>query len=237
MSASVIVKLLVDFCMTVLLFFSMAYQWTGNFPHEVLGMVLLVLFVLHHLLNLRWYKALRKGTYSAGRIVQTVMNFLLLILMLLMMATGILMSRDLFPFFPIQDTFFLRQLHMFAAHWGFLLMALHLGWYWQRVMGAFRKMRHGVRLHKPVVWGQRALVVLLSLWGIRSMLALSMHLKLIMRYTFGYWDFERNTPGFFLAYFSILTLFAAIGHYGSLLLRKGEKRHKRTTQTEKEANP
>lgn len=237
MGASVLMKLLVDFAMTVLLFFSMAYQWTGNFPHEVMGMVLLALFILHHALNLRWYRALRKGTYNAGRTAQTILNFLLLFLMLLMMGTGILMSRDLLPIFPIQDTFFLRKLHMFSANWGFILISLHLGCYWQRVMGAFRRMRHGVRLRAASVWVLRFLVLLLSLWGIQSMLALSMPLKLTLLYTFGYWDFERNTIGFFLAYLSILGLFAAIGHYGSRLLRKGGKRRIATTPSEKGGNP
>ena len=46
-------KLLLDLVMTILMLLTFAYQLAGNMAHEVLGMVVFALFVLHNLLNKR----------------------------------------------------------------------------------------------------------------------------------------------------------------------------------------
>lgn len=45
------VKMLVDLLMTVLLFFLMARQLTGDAVHERLGAGMFLLWILHHVLN------------------------------------------------------------------------------------------------------------------------------------------------------------------------------------------
>ena len=56
------------------------------------------LFVLHHILNLNWYKTLFKGKYSAVRILMTTINVLLFAAMVGMMISGIMLSREVFSF-------------------------------------------------------------------------------------------------------------------------------------------
>jgi|GEM_PF-6246490 len=71
--------MIVDLLMTILMLVCMAYQLTGNFAHEVLGMVLLVVFILHHILNRHWYGALSKGRYRKLRVMLTLTNAVLLV--------------------------------------------------------------------------------------------------------------------------------------------------------------
>lgn len=78
--------------MTVLFLVQMAYHITGNSLHEWLGTILFVLFVLHHILNRYWYKALFKGNYSAVRILMTIINVLLFAAMVGMVISGIMLS-------------------------------------------------------------------------------------------------------------------------------------------------
>lgn len=49
------IKLATDMLMTILLILLMAYQVTGEYLHEWLGAGMMAAFILHHILNLRWY--------------------------------------------------------------------------------------------------------------------------------------------------------------------------------------
>lgn len=55
------IKMGIDFLMTALLLCLMAYQVTGQKLHEWFGTGMLVLFLLHNILNIRWYGSLFKG--------------------------------------------------------------------------------------------------------------------------------------------------------------------------------
>ena len=55
------VRRIVDICMTILLLCLMAYQVTGEEAHEWIGMVMTALVVVHQILNRRWYGAIFKG--------------------------------------------------------------------------------------------------------------------------------------------------------------------------------
>jgi hypothetical protein len=48
-----------------------------------------------------------------------------------MLATSLLISRDLFPFMALDGAFTVREIHMFAGYWTLLIIAIHLaraGW-------------------------------------------------------------------------------------------------------------
>ena len=49
---------------------------------------MLVLFISHNILNVKWYRNLFKGKYSGFRILQTVVNLALLLCMLSLMISG-----------------------------------------------------------------------------------------------------------------------------------------------------
>ena len=67
--------------MVVLLPMLMAYSLIGETFHEVIGTVIFVRFVVHHILNRKWYTALPKGKWNSRRIFQTALDFLLFIFM------------------------------------------------------------------------------------------------------------------------------------------------------------
>ena len=61
---NIMLKRIVDVCMTVLLLCLMAYQVTGEALHEWIGIGMTVLVIIHQLLNRKWYGALFKGKYN-----------------------------------------------------------------------------------------------------------------------------------------------------------------------------
>lgn len=139
-----ILRMVTDLLMTILMAALMAYVLTGQLLHEWLGVAVFFLFVLHHILNLKWLRSLWKGRYTASRVLQTVLVFLLLASMLTEIISGIAMSRHALPFLdlPIQ-TSTARRIHLACGYWSFLLAALHLGFHWSVFLGLGRKLRHG----------------------------------------------------------------------------------------------
>lgn len=114
--------------MFIIFVYLMSYRAGGGlFLHGVLGCVLFALFIIHHLLNIRWYFGLNKEKYNLARKTFTAIDFILLAIMILMAISSVMMSGSVFSFSPFIATQFARDLHVSSTAWGFIFMALHLG--------------------------------------------------------------------------------------------------------------
>ena len=111
-----ILKILIDIGMTICLLILMPYSLLSETAHEWIGMVMLVLFISHHILNRKWLLSIGKGKYNAFRIIQTVLVIIMFILMMGSMISGILLSNYIFKWIKISETYMTaRQIHMFCA--------------------------------------------------------------------------------------------------------------------------
>lgn len=141
------IKMGIDVLMTILLLGLMAYQITGQALHEWLGAGMLVLFLAHNILNIRWYGNLFKRKYKLPRIIQTIVDFSVLAAMLCLGYSGIVMSRHVFAALSIDGPMATaRRMHLAASYWGFVLMSFHLGMHWGMVTGMFRRLSKGREL-------------------------------------------------------------------------------------------
>lgn len=61
MKPTAAVRITVDVLMTLGLLFLMGYQFWGDAAHEWAGAGMFLLFILHHILNRRWYRVLFRG--------------------------------------------------------------------------------------------------------------------------------------------------------------------------------
>lgn len=77
------IRLIIDIGMTLLLPLLMAYSLIGELFHEIIGTLIFLLFIIHHVMNRKWFGALVNGKYSADRIFRTVINILLIVFMIL----------------------------------------------------------------------------------------------------------------------------------------------------------
>ena len=123
-----IVKRVIDVCMTVTLLFLMAYQVTGEFLHEWIGMGMTLLVIIHQILNRKWYSAVFKGKYNPYRILTTLINLLLIVSFVLTAISGMAMSGHAVPFlYGIINVYYSKLLHISMSQWSFVFMGLHLG--------------------------------------------------------------------------------------------------------------
>lgn len=212
-------KMALDSAMLVLLPLLMAYSLVGETAHEWLGAFMCLMFVGHHILNRRWYPALAKGRWTAGRILQTAVNTALMACMLTLMVSGIILSRHVFSFLPISGgQSFGRIAHMLGAYWGFCLMSLHLGLHWNMVLGMCRRL-----------WGTPSKVQMICMRGVAFVIACYGFFAffkrwipdyLFLRSHFVFFDFDEPLAFFLLDYLAIMGAFTWLGYYLSALLRR-----------------
>ncbi len=153
--------MIADIGMTALLPLLLSYSLTGELPHEIMGIIMMGLFVFHHVLNRGWFRSLFKGKYNGVRIINTVLDLLLILIMVDMMVSGIMISKHVFVGLGIsKGTAIARIMHMLGAYWGLVLMSLHLGFH-VNVMGR----RMGIFKKKPLLAVLRVVFIAVSAYG------------------------------------------------------------------------
>ena len=212
MRAKMIQKTATDVAMTIALLFLMTYELIGAATHEWIGMAMFIMFLLHHILNWQWCKHLFKGRYSAFRSFQTVLVVFVLLTMIGSMVSGIILSRHVFAFLPINGgQSWARTLHLLCAYWGFVLMSLHLGLHWSMMMGRASRMFQDLsKLRAAIV---RCVGIGIAIYGIFAFAKRGIGSYLLIQNQFVFFDMEEPLMVFFLDYLAIMGMFVFIGHY------------------------
>lgn len=195
-----------DVAMTVLTLFLMGgnnffYDAIGEslesgLVHEILGVILFVLWVVHLVLNRAWIKGLLKGKYNALRIVRTIINGCVILCVLFLMVSGIILSNHLFAWLEIESgASFARTAHMLASHWYLFFVSLHIG------------------LHLSLfVRGKVAMGVVsaLGVYGVYAFIERGLWKYMTLQQPFFSVDLEHGCLLFTLDYIAIMALFAVV---------------------------
>ena len=121
------IKTAADLLMTAALPVLMCYSLVGEFSHEVIGIIMFCMFIVHHILNFGWIKNLFKGKYTLRRSIGTVVNILVFLCMIGLMYSSIVISKYVFIFINIGGAGTARTIHLLCAYWGLVLMSVHFG--------------------------------------------------------------------------------------------------------------
>ncbi len=240
MKPKAILKILVDALMTLALLFLIGYQFWGDVVHEWAGACMFLLFIAHHILNGSWYKNLFRGKYSPFRIFQLIVDLLVFLAMIGLMVSGIMLSNHVFGYLNIQGgTSFARLLHMAASHWGFVLMALHLGLHWGMFLGMARralKLRQASRLRKVLL---PILGMGIAVYGLTVFMQRGLLTYMLLQTQFVFLDFSEPIPLFYLDYLAMMGTFVFLAYYASKLLRKlpGEKTARKMSYNQEMPEP
>lgn len=225
---------LVDIVMTVILLLSMSYELIGpviagmipsgfdgyeygSLIHEILGTSLVLLFVVHLWLNRWWFRTLFTGRYDLMRSVLALVNILLIADVVILTVSGLAMSQVL----DLEETDGLiawsRTAHVVASYWGYVIMCFHIGLNWHIFSAMmFWKLKLG-RIVPHV------LAVSLMVYGGYAFMKRQIWEYMTMRTEFVFFDFEEPFMWFIADYVAVMVLFACLGHYTVLTLRRLKK--------------
>ena len=222
----------IDITMTILSIILMGgnYLFPADLVHEILGVGLFVLWVVHIILNRRWYGAIFRGKYNPYRVMQTVINCCILICTIFLMISGIILSNHIFTFLNIQGGLgFARIAHLLASHWYYLFMSLHIGLHVGMIANKMCHSRAPTRESSDTeIIGSspimtlvgKILLALVCAYGIYAFIARGVWKYLILQQQFFFFNLERGYILFALDYISIIILFATISHFIAKLLKK-----------------
>ncbi len=193
--------------------------------HQILGMALLALWAAHIALNRKWYGAVPKGKYNPYRIMQTVVNFGILLCAILLAVSGMMMAWFV-PETVSVPLGFARAMHLVGSHWYYLFMCAHLGMHISVIFNRIKAKRaertgktdteNGTRAGKIIF---RAVVALVCVHGVYAFIARGIAKYMFFRQPFFFLDLERGYLLFAVDYISILVLVATAAHWLGKALR------------------
>lgn len=221
MKIKALCKVIVDLAMTVLMLLSMASVLTGNMVHELSGVSLGILFIIHNILNRRWYQALLKGRYDMLRVLHTAVNLLLLIAMLAAMVSAVTISQSVFAFLNLKGGLLGRQIHTFAANWGFIIMSVHFGLHWNMMIGAVEK--HIFSPNRIRTLMLRICAGLIAAYGVYASFVRDIGSKITLHLTYDFIDPRQPAILFFIDYLTIVGLYVIVTYYVLKFLQKRKK--------------
>ena len=142
MKNSKIIRIIIDSLMLVLMLFEYSKVFTGQLVHEIIGIALFVLFVIHNILNISFYKNIFKGKYNLRRIITTIGDISFLLLMVATIFLGIAISNDLFKFLNSHGSMQIRSIHTILGYWNIVILAIHLGLHFNMI---FKKFENSIK--------------------------------------------------------------------------------------------
>ena len=199
-------KRILDIVMTLMLPCLMAYELIGQETHEILGLCMIALFILHHAINWKWHRNLFGGKYTAYRAALTLLDILMIIVFIDQAVTGIMMAKHVFPDLPhVGRRSFARVLHLLGAYWGFAFCCLHAGMHMTNVI---RKWINKTGLARIL---PAALALCISGYGVYAFIKRGLPRYMTLQEQFAFFDFEEPLVLFFLDYAAILLTLVLLG--------------------------
>ena len=194
-------QITVDVLMTCIMLLQMSYSIAGEFLHEILGIVLFCLFIVHHVLSYSYTKALFKGKRTAEKIFSAVP-----------------ISKHVFTFLDASSLSSVgRIVHLLGVYWGFALMSLHLGFHLDYLLPKALKKKRPAAI----------IMALLSIAGLICFIHEGIYRYMLLINQFVFFDTTGGLPLFLLKYILIAAMFATVG-YGIISLTK-RRRNEGTT--------
>lgn len=212
MNRNMAIRLAIDLTMTILMLVAMAYRITGNTIHEVVGVFLFVLFIVHNILNRRWYKAIAKGKYNVRRILSIMVNLLFLMSIVTIIISSLPISSDLLPYISVNNDMVWREIHVLTSYWAFILMAVHIGMSWTTIIKAVGRMSGMTQTSRIRTITLRFIAVMMVVYGVQTSFDREMIYKLTIYNPFG-WGADDSTFRFLIDHLAIMGIYISGTHY------------------------
>lgn len=214
------IKLWIDLAMTILFIVLMAFRTSENIVHEIIGVALLVLIIVHIIQNPRWLISIFKGNYSVLRAYKTTIILLTLLIFLILAVNAVFISRNVFEFFHLDGSLLVRKIHVFCASWSLILISMHLGCQWNSIAVILKKTFRFVTFSQHLLLAKEVAAVAFIMLGIQSFVQRNIAAKLVMYYTYDSFYPDESTLNILTDYIKIIAMFTILSFYITKALQK-----------------
>lgn len=119
-------KIIVDILLGILMLLEFSRLYLDPAVHEMMGIALVVLLIIHLMLNRKYLKAIPKGKYNHKRTVMLIVNLAFFIVFSLTIILGLLSSQSILTFLNIGDLTTV-YLHKIFAYISLIILGMHVG--------------------------------------------------------------------------------------------------------------
>ncbi|MDD3452987.1 MAG: DUF4405 domain-containing protein [Bacilli bacterium] len=122
------IKLIIDIFMLFILIILYNLSFSGILIHEILGILIWLLFIIHLFLNYKWIISITKNISNVKKGVKKIyiIDVLLFITFIMLTISGIKISQFLFTSFNDKDLLLWSNIHNYASNISLLLISVHL---------------------------------------------------------------------------------------------------------------
>lgn len=173
-----IFKIVLDIAMAVLfvlLFNKMAVA--GLAFHEIAGLVIGVAFIIHLILNWKWVVQVTKNLFNRKLNIKTrigyIVNILLLICMVIILITGVFISKVVFAGIISGGLPSFKTLHISVSYIALCLVGIHVGLHWGWVINMFKRITHLNSKGKVLTYVARLVVIAVFALGVYNIVAVN----------------------------------------------------------------
>lgn len=163
------IKYILDALMTLIMVLLMKITFVGLLWHEILGLGIFLLFVIHNLINIKYFICVLMKFFSDCvklRVkIGIVLDLILFVVVTAIVATGIMISKEIFPFGYVG---LVSGLHHSLSYLSLILISIHVGLHWSSIMDAFRKMFRLEKLNRARTYVLRLVTLLIVFFGIKG---------------------------------------------------------------------
>lgn len=215
------IKIIVDVLMLIIMLLEFSKLYTGQLLHEIFGIALFMLFIIHNILNMNFYKKILKGNYNLLRVITTTINILFLICMLLTIILGIPISIELFKVLNLNGNITIRKLHTILGYWNLILLSIHLGFHFKII---FAKLKNIMKDKKAIKILVHIVELIIIIFGIKTMRDINLGAYLIGKSSFA---IPTNIILSLLNNFiTVISISILIYNFEKILLKKMKKEYK-----------
>lgn len=206
-------KTLIDILLLIFITLEFSKGYMNPLYHEIFGIILIILLLIHLILNKNYLKNISKGKYNLSRTIMLTINTLFMLTFILSLLFGILSSEVLLKSFNI-GSFTIIKLHKICAYMSIIIMGFHLGINFNAMFSKITK-----RIKNKSLLHITKLIIIL--YGIYSFIRLDI-LKHILG-TYGFSIIEGNILINIFEYLSIVMMIVLVMNRIYNKIKKGDK--------------
>ena len=141
--------------------------------HEIAGLFIFGLFVIHCVFNAKWIKSVTKKLFGKKLPARTrfiyILDFLLVVSFLMIILSGIFISKELFPSISVAERGQWKSVHYFFSAISIILAGIHIGLHWKFVQAMSRKIfRIPGKILKPMAVGAAIVLAAFGIYNLAS---------------------------------------------------------------------
>lgn len=198
----------------------MNHHLTSNLVHEVLGISFFILFIIHQILNYKYYKAIFKGKYNLKRTIKLIVNLLFALSIFLIIISSINISNEVFAFLKIDSKIWGRSMHLCSTSWAFVLMSMHVGLHLEMFTQKVNKIIKNASLKRIYHF----ILILIFIFGLYSFFNLNYISDMFLLNPFKYYDYSKP-PAIYYIQVIASSIFIQISTNFIYNLKKKEEYH------------